>query len=147
MPQPVLVSDVVVEISFGDDSQATGGAGSIPDAPTANFECQARSLKATITARTQDLTTLCSTTEATFTTGLTGTLDIELYVDEATGPIFAGKTGYLCKVKVDPSGAGSTLTYQGLVTDESQTYTPGEVEMESATLKLGAFGFTAVTTV
>ena len=111
---------------------------------TALDQCQAKSLKATITARTQDLTTLCSTTEATFTTGLTGTLDIELYVDEATGPIFAGKTGYLCKIKVDPSGAGSTLTYQGLVTDESQTYTPGEVEMESATLKLGAFGFTAV---
>lgn len=144
MPQPVLVSEALVEISFGDDPQATGGAGSIPGAPTANFECQARSIKATVTARTQDLTTLCSTTEATFTTGLTGTLDIELYIDDTTGPIFAYKTGYLCKIKINPGGSGSTLTYQGLVTDSSVTYTPGEVEMESATLKLGAFGFTAV---
>jgi len=144
MPQPVLVSEALVEISFGDDSQATGGAGSIPGAPTANFECQARSIKATVTARTQDLTTLCSTTEATFTTGYTGTLDIELYIDDTTGPIFAYKTGYLCKIKINPGGSGSTLTYQGLVTDSSVTYTPGEVEMESATLKLGAFGFTAV---
>lgn len=144
MPQPVLVSDVVVDISFGSNSQAAGGAGSIPASPTANFECQARSLTATITARTQDLTTLCSETEATFTTGLTGTLDIELYVDESTGPIFLGKTGYLCKVSVNMGGAGGTIIYQGLVTDETQTYTPGEVEMESATIKLGAFGFTAV---
>lgn len=144
MPQPVLVSDVLVEISFGSNSQSTGGAGSIPSAPTANFECQARSLRATITARQQDLTTLCSTTEATFTTGLTGTLELELYVDDATGPIFLGKTGYLCKVKVTMGGAGGDVTYQGLVTDESQTYTPGEVEMETATIKLGAFGFTAV---
>lgn len=144
MPQPVLVSDVVVEISIAADSQATGGAGSIPVAPTANFECQAKSVKATITARTVDLTTLCSETEATFTTGLTGTLDIELYIDDATGPIFVGKTGYLAKVSVNPGGAGATLVYQGLITDATATYAPGDVEMESATIKLGAFGFTAV---
>jgi len=144
MPQPVLVSDATVEISFGDDPQSTGGAGSIPAGPTANYECQARSVAVTVTARTQDLTTLCSETEATFTTGLTGSLDIELYIDDTIGPIFAYKTGYLCKVKIVPGGSGSTLTYQGLVTDSTVTYTPGEVEMESATLKLGAFGFTAV---
>jgi len=144
MPQPVLVSDVLVEISFGADSQSVGGAGSIPAAPTANYECQAKSLRATITARQQDLTTLCSTTEATFTTGLTGSLELELYVDDTVGPIFLGKTGYLCKVKVTMGGGGGDIVYNGLVTDESQTYTPGEVEMESATLKLGAFGFSSV---
>lgn len=144
MPQPILVSDVLVEISFGADSQATGGAGSIPASPTANFECQAKTVTATITARTIDLTTLCSETEATFTTGLTGTLDIELYVDETTGPIFLGKTGYLCKVAVNMGHGHGTVIYQGLVTDESQVYTPGEVYYESCSLKLGAFGFTAV---
>ena len=145
MPQPVLVYDAVVEVSIAADPQATGGAGSLPAAPTANYECQAKSVKATITARTVDLTTLCSETEATFTTGLTGTLDIELYVDEASGPIFVGKTGYLAKVKIDPSGAGATLTYQGLITDATATYAPGDVQMENATLKLGAFGFSTVT--
>lgn len=144
MPQPVLVSDIAVEISFGSDSQSTGGAGSIPAAPTANFECQAKSLSATIEARTIDLTTLCSTTEQTFTTGLTGTLDIELYVDDATGPIFLGKTGYLCKVSVNMQGSGGTIVYQGLVTTETQTYENNNVEMESASIKLGAFGFNAV---
>ena len=144
MPQPVLVSDVAVEISFGADPQSDGGAGSIPSAPTANFECQAKSLSVTVEARTIDLTTLCSTTEQTFTTGLTGTLDIELYVDEATGPIFAYKSGYLCKITVAPGGSGSTLTYQGLVTTNTQTFENNNVEMESASIKLGAFGFNAV---
>jgi hypothetical protein len=144
MPTPVLVSEALVEISFGSDPQSDGGAGSIPSAPTANYECQAKTVKATVTARTIDLTTLCSETEATFTTGFTGTLDLELYIDNASGPIFAYKTGYLCKVTINPGGAGSTLTYQGLVTESSVTYAPGDVEMESASIKLGAFGFDAV---
>jgi hypothetical protein len=144
MPQPVLVSDVTVEISIADDSQATGGAGSIPATPTVNFECQAKTVKATITARTVDLTTLCSETEATFTTGLTGTLDLELYVDDTIGPVFAYKTGFLCKVKIIPGGSGSTLTYQGLITDSSLTYTQADIQMENCTIKLGAFGFTQV---
>ena len=144
MPQPVLVSDALVEISIAADSQATGGAGSIPSSPTVNFECQAKSVKVTVTARTIDLTTLCSETEATFTTGLSGSLELELFVDDTIGPVFAYYTGYLAKVKITPGGGGSTLTYQGLVTDSSLSYAPGDVEMETATLKLGAFGFTAV---
>jgi hypothetical protein len=36
------------------------------------------------------------------------------------------------------------LTYQGLVTDSSLSYAPGDVLMETTSLKLGAFGFTAV---
>jgi hypothetical protein len=144
MPQPVLVSEALVEISIAADSQATGGAGSIPTSPTVNYECQAKSVKATVTARTIDLTTLCSETEATFTTGLTGTLDLELYVDDTIGPVFAYKTGFLAYVKITPGGGGTTLTYHGLITDSSLTYAPGDVEMETATLKLGAFGFTTV---
>jgi hypothetical protein len=144
MPQPVLVSDALVEISIAADSQATGGAGSIPSAPTVNFECQAKSVKVTVTARTIDLTTLCSETEATFTTGTTGSLELELFVDDTVGPVFAYYVGYLAKVKITPGGAGSTLTYQGLVTDSSLSYAPGDVEMETATLKLAAFGFTSV---
>lgn len=144
MPQPVLVSDALVEISIAADSQATGGAGSIPTSPTVNFECQAKSVKVTVTARTIDLTTLCSETEATFTTGTTGSLELELFVDDTVGPVFAYYVGHLAAVKITPGGSGSTLTYHGLVTDSSLSYAPGDVEMETATIKLGAFGFTTV---
>lgn len=143
MPQPVLVSDAVVEISFGADPQSAGGANSIPAAPTTDYQCLATSVRVTLSGRTIDLSTLCSTTEATFQTGQTGTLEIELYVDDTNGPIFLYKEGYLCKVKIDPGGSGSTLTYQGLVTDVTNSFTPGEVERETATIKLGAFGFSA----
>ena len=143
MPQPVLVSDATVEVSFGSDPQSVGGAGSIPSAPTVDYQCYATSVRVTLSGRTIDLSTLCSTTEATFQTGQTGTLEIELYVDDANGPVFLYKEGYLCKVKIVPGGSGSTLTYQGLVTDVTNSFTPGEVERETATIKLGAFGFTA----
>ena len=143
MPQPVLVSDATVEVSFGSDPQSVGGAGSIPAGPTVDYQCLATSVRVTLSGRTIDLSTLCSTTEATFQTGQTGTLEIELYVDDANGPVFLYKEGYLCKVKIVPGGSGSTLTYQGLVTDVTNSFTPGEVERETATIKLGAFGFTA----
>jgi hypothetical protein len=143
MPQPVLVSDATVEVSFGSDPQSVGGAGSIPSTPTVDYQCYATSVRVTLSGRTIDLSTLCSTTEATFQTGQTGTLELELFVDETNGPIFLYKEGYLCKVKIVPGGAGSTLTYQGLVTDVSNSFTPGEVERETATVKLGAFGFSA----
>ena len=143
MPQPVLVSDATVEVSFGSDPQSVGGAGSIPSAPTVDYQCYATSVRVSLSGRTIDLSTLCSTTEATFQTGQTGTLEIELYVDDANGPVFLYKEGYLCKVKIVPGGSGSTLTYQGLVTDVTNSFTPGEVERETATIKLGAFGFTA----
>ena len=144
MPQPVLVSDATVEVSFGSDPQSVGGAGSIPAGPTVDYQCYATSVRVTLSGRTIDLSTLCSTTEATFQTGQTGTLEIELFVDDTNGPIFLYKEGYLCKVKIVPGGSGSTLTYQGLITDSSLTYAPGDVEMETATIKLGAFGFTQV---
>jgi len=144
MPQPVLVSDATVEVSFGTDPQSVGGAGSIPSTPTNDIQCLATSVRVSISGRTIDLSTLCSTTEATFQTGQTGTLELELYVDDTQGPVFLYKEGYLCKVKIVPGGSGSTLTYQGLVTDVTNTFAPGEVERETATIKLGAFGFTAV---
>jgi len=147
MPQPVLVSDATVEVSFGSDPQSVGGAGSIPSAPTVDYQCYATSVRVTLSGRTIDLSTLCSTTEATFQTGQTGTLDLELYVDSTSGPIFVNKQGYLCKVKVNPGGAGTTYVYQGLVESISNNFASGEVERESASVKLGAFGFTAVSTV
>jgi len=88
MPQPVLVSDAVVEISFGSDPQSTGGAGSIPSAPSVDYQCLATSVRVSISGRTIDLSTLCSTTEATFQTGQTGTLEIELYLNDTNCPIF-----------------------------------------------------------
>jgi hypothetical protein len=42
-------------------------------------------------------------------------------------------------------GGGGTIIYQGLVTTETQTYENNNVEMERASIKLGAFGFNATT--
>ena len=147
MPKPILVSDAIVEISFGTDSQL--GASPVPAAPSTGYTCQAKSLRASIQSSTIDISTLCSDVIETLETRKTGTLEIELYVDATTGPIFRDKVGYLCKVEVDLDGAGSiagmTKIYNGLVTDATLNLTPGEVSTETATITLGGFGFTSVT--
>ena len=147
MPKPILVSDAVVEVSFGTDSQL--GSSPVPAAPTTAYTCQAKSLRASIQSSTIDISTLCSDVIETLETRKTGTLEIELYVDATTGPIFRDKVGFLCKVEVDLDGAGSiagmTKIYNGLVTDATLNLTPGEVSTETATITLGGFGFTTVT--
>ena len=147
MPKPILVSDAVVEVSFGTDSQL--GASPTPASPSTAYTGQAKSLRASIQSSTIDISTLCSDVIETLETRKTGTLEIELYVDSTTGPIFRDKVGYLCKVEVDLDGAGSiagmTKIYNGLVTDATLNLTPGEVSTETATITLGGFGFTTVT--
>ena len=147
MPKPILVSDAVVEVSFGTDSQL--GASPTPASPSTAYTCQAKSLRASIQSSTIDISTLCSDVIETLETRKTGTLEIELYVDSTTGPIFRDKVGFLCKVEVDLDGAGTvasmTKTFNGLVTDATLNLTPGEVSTETATITLGGFGFTSVT--
>jgi len=142
---PVLVNGATVKISFGTVSQATGGATAVPAAPTVSYTCYAKSFKASIGSQTIDLSTLCSNIDAVFETRKSGTVDIELYVDKVDGPIFRDKVGFLCKILVDlTTTTGGTFTYAGLVTDQSISLDPNNVEMESATVKLGAFGLTTI---
>lgn len=142
---PVLVNGATVKISFGTVSQAVGGATSIPSAPTVAYTCYAKSLKASISGQTIDLSTICSNIDAVFETRKSGTLDLELYIDKDAGPIFRDKVGFLCKVLVDlTTVTGNTFTYAGLVVDQSLTLDPNNVQLESATIKLGAFGLTSI---
>jgi hypothetical protein len=133
MPAPILVSNATVEVSFGTDAQL--GASPTPASPSTAYTCQSKSVRA-------------STVIETLETRKTGTLEIELYVDKTTGPIFRDKVGYLCKVEIDLDGAGTvasmTKIYNGLVTDATINLTPGEVSTETATITLGGFGFTTV---
>lgn len=142
---PVLVSGATVKISFGTVSQITGGATAIPAAPTVAYTCYARSLKASISSSTVDLSTLCSNTEAVLETRRSGSVDLELYIDKDAGPIFRDKVGFLCKILVDlTTTTGGTFTYAGLVSEQSVSLEPGGVEIETASIKLGAFGLTSI---
>ncbi len=146
MPVPLLVKDVLVEVSFGTTAQ--GGATPVPPDPVTadpNYECQARNLRVSIQSSTIDLSTLCSSTNEVFETRKAGTLDMDVWVDKTAGPIFQGKVGWLCKVKVTlGSTAGSIKTFNGLVTDVTLNMAPGEVQTESVSIALGAWGFTSI---
>jgi len=142
MPTPILVSDALVAISFGTNKQL--GASPVPAAPTSAYECQARSVSVSIESRTVDATTICSDNEEPLETRTGGTLNLELYVDKTTGPIFLQKTGYLCSVKVTlGTTGGSVHTYSGLVTNAGTTLTrDGDIQVETATIQLGGFANT-----
>ena len=146
MPVPLLVKDVLVEVTFGTTAQS--GATPVPTDPVTadpNYECQAKTLNVSIQSSTIDLSTLCSMTNEVFETRKGGSLTMDVWVDKTAGPIFQGKVGYLCKVKVTlGSTAGSIKTFNGLVTDVSLNMAPGEVQTEGVTIALGAWGFSSV---
>jgi hypothetical protein len=146
MPTPLLASDATLKVSFGTDAQT--GASPVPATPSSAYQCQAKSLRASVQASTIDLSVLCSTIVETLATRKTGSLELEVYIDKTTGPLFQPKVGFLCKVEVDLDGAGSVgankITYNGLVTDVAINETPGEVATENVTISLGGFGFSSV---
>lgn len=146
MPKPILVSDCLIEVKFATSDQL-GATPTTWAASATTLQCQAKSVRASIQSVTQDISTLCSDTVELLGVKKQGTLEIELWVDAALGPIFRDKVNWLCQVKVTlTSTAGSILYYQGLVADTSINLTPGDVEMENVTIQLGAWGLTAVTT-
>ena len=147
MPTPLLASEATLKVSFGTDSQL--GASPTPASPSTAYQCQAKSIRASVQSSTIDLSVLCSTTVETLATRKTGSLEMEVYVDKTNGPVFQPKVGFLCKVELDLDGAGAVggnkITYNGLVTDVAINETPGEVATENVTISLGGFGFSTVT--
>jgi hypothetical protein len=147
MPTPLIASDCTLKVSFGTDSQL--GTSPTPAAPSTAYQCQAKSVRASVQSSTVDISTLCSTTVETLATRKTGTLEMEVYIDKTNGAVFQPKVGYLAKVELDLDGAGSVgaakITYNGLVTDVAIGTTPGEVSTETVTIALGAYGFSTVT--
>jgi hypothetical protein len=117
MPKPILVSDCLVEVKFGTSDQL-GATPTTWSTPAVVIQCQAKSVRASIQSVTQDISTLCSDTVELLGVKKQGTLELELWIDAALG----------------------------LVSDSSITLTPGDVEMETATIQLGAWGLTSVTT-
>jgi hypothetical protein len=93
-------------------------------------------------------TSLCSVFEQSLSTTQAGTLNIELYIDNTTGPLFASKLGFGCEVDVDLDGAGSVagnvVKYFGMVTEAGMSLTAEETDTETATIKLGVSGITGL---
>jgi len=56
MPTPLLASDATIKVSFGTDAQT--GASPVPAAPSTAYQCQAKSLRASVQASTIDLSVL-----------------------------------------------------------------------------------------
>jgi hypothetical protein len=93
-------------------------------------------------------TALCAVFEASLPTTQAGTVNLELYIDNTTGPLFTTKVGFGCEIDVDLDGAGSVagnvVKYFGMVTEAGLSLTPEETQTETATIKLGVSGITGL---
>jgi len=93
-------------------------------------------------------TALCAVYEASLPTTQAGTVNIELYIDNTTGPLFVSKLGFGCEIDVDLDGAasvaGNVVKYFGMVTEAGLSLTPEETQTETATIKLGVSGITGL---
>jgi len=147
MARPLLAKDVTLTITF-TAAVLTGDTTALPATTATSIVCLAKSFSTTISQNMVNATALCATVEASLPTTTTGTVNLELYIDNTTGPLFVSKLGFGCEIDVDLDGAGSVagnvIKYFGMVTEAGLSLTPEETQTETATIKLGVSGITGL---
>lgn len=147
MARPLLAKDVLLTITF-TAAALTGDTIALPTTTATSVQCLAKSFSTTVTQNMINATALCAVFEASLPTTQAGTVNLELYIDNTTGPLFATKVGFGCEIDVDLDGAGSVagnvLKYFGMVTEAGLSLTPEETDTETATIKLGVSGITGL---
>lgn len=147
MARPLLAKDVTLTITF-TAAALTGDTTALPTTTATSIVCLAKSFSSTISQNMVNATALCAVVEASLPTTTTGTVNLELYIDNTVGPLFATKLGYGCEIDVDLDGAGSVagnvIKYFGMVTEAGISLTPEETQTETATIKLGVSGITGL---
>lgn len=147
MARPLLAKDVTLTITF-TAAALTGDTTALPTTTATSVTCLAKSFSSTVSQNMVNATALCAVYEASLPTTQTGTVNLELYIDNTAGPLFATKVGFGCEIDVDLDGAGSVagavVKYFGMVTEAGLSLTPEETQTETATIKLGVSGITGL---
>jgi hypothetical protein len=147
MARPLLAKDVTLTITF-TAAALTGDTTVLPTSTATSIVCLAKSFSSTISQNMVNATALCAVYEASLPTTQTGTVNLELYIDNTTGPLFQTKVGFGCEIDVDLDGAasvaGNVLKFFGMVTEAGLSLTPEETQTETATIKLGVSGITGL---
>jgi hypothetical protein len=147
MARPLLAKDVTLTITF-TAAALTGDTTALPTTTATSIVCLAKSFSSTISQNMVNATALCAVVEASLPTTTTGTVNLELYIENTTGPLFATKLGFGCEIDVDLDGAGAVagnvVKYFGMVTEAGLSLTPEETQTETATIKLGVSGITGL---
>lgn len=147
MARPLLAKDVTLTITF-TAAALTGDTTVLPTTTATSIVCLAKSFSSTISQNMVNATALCAVYEASLPTTQTGTVNLELYIDNTTGPLFQTKVGFGCEIDVDLDGAasvaGNVLKFFGMVTEAGLSLTPEETQTETATIKLGVSGITGL---
>ena len=147
MARPLLAKDVTLTITF-TAAALTGDTTALPTTTATSIVCLAKSFSSTISQNMVNATALCAVVEASLPTTTTGTVNLELYIDNTTGPLFATKLGFGCEIDVALDGAGAVagnvVKYFGMVTEAGLSLTPEETQTETATIKLGVSGITGL---
>jgi hypothetical protein len=147
MARPLLAKDVTLTITF-TAAALTGDTTALPTTTATSVTCLAKSFSSTVSQNMVNATALCAVYEASLPTTQTGTVNLELYIDNTAGPLFATKVGFGCEIDVDLDGAasvaGNVIKYFGMVTEAGLSLTPEETQTETATIKLGVSGITGL---
>lgn len=131
---------------IGENCTVTIAFGGFQDGTPATFTaetytCLARSIRASTTVATTDVSALCDTNSKAQVTKAAGSLEIELLVDSVVGPICAEKEGYYVQIVFTLGGLTSAIkTYTGVVTAWGINAANSEAVTETMTVTLGANG-------
>lgn len=105
-----------------------------------NIQCVLKSWSASKGHSTVNLAALCDTEEQLQIIRASGKVELEAFVLASSGPQWYSYEGYYTKVIITPVSGGSTLTFEGVMTDWGYSGATSAEQTEKCTITIGTNG-------
>lgn len=136
----ITANNIVISIQISDSVQ--DGNPTYEILPEQSINCLARSYKRQVKLASLDLASIADTDEKAFFTRQSGTIEIDIYVDNTTGLAFQEQLYRYCKVTATIPYLGTETYWQdeGVISEVSLSQDLDGILSETVTITLGTYG-------
>lgn len=139
----ITANNIVISVQISDFTQ--DGVPTYEFLPNQSINCLARSYKRQVKLGSLDLASIADIEEKAYFTRKSGTVEIDVYVDNTTGLAFQEQLYRYCKVTATIPYFG-TETYwmdEGVISEVSLSQDLDGILSETVTITLGTYGVDA----
>lgn len=136
----ITANNIVISIQLSDGYQ--DGLPTYVSIPNQSINCLARSYKRQVKLASLDLACIADIEEKLYFTRQSGTVEIDIYVDNTTGLAFQEQLYRYCKVTATIPYLGTETNWQdeGVISEVSLSQDLDGILTETVTIALGTYG-------
>lgn len=136
----ITANNIVISVQISDMVQ--DGNPTYESLPEQSINCLARSYNRQVKLASLDLASIADTDEKAFFTRQSGTIEIDIYVDNTTGLAFQEQLYKYCKVTATIPYLGTPTNWvdEGVISEVSLSQDLDGILSETVTITLGTYG-------